>query len=379
MPIVGIDAVARHLSQGKNVPNGELYAWETFWRDHQPWLKDKGYLLRPRYRADWTASWLKIPGKTYLDSEDGLVPKHSYLMDATRAADGMQVMLKRINLDEHPDEIPIALKFSTEPLASNSKNHCAPLLEVLDVPGDGKQVLLVMPFLHRFDQIPFVTVGEAVDFFQQIFEGLQFMHNNQVSHCDCKFNNIMMDGFPLYLDFPHPIEQTLKRDLSATAKYTSRTIKPVRYYFIDFGFSKQYNHDHSPLEEPPWGGDHSVPEFAADKPCNPFPVDVYCLGNVIRTRFMKSDKSSFSLKDLEFMKALVDDMVQEDPQKRPTIDEVVRRFHEIQGRLSMWKLRSRLAKENEPIISGVFRSFAHWTRQVGIIVKRVPPIPRVGS
>lgn len=147
-------------------------------------------------------------------------------------------------------------------------------------------------------------------------QGLQLMHQNHVSHryvisyflkfyyadcyiycSDCKFNNIMMDGFPLYLDHPHPIEQTLKRDLSAAAKYTSRTIKPVRYYFIDFGFSKQYSHDQSPLEEPPWGGDHSAPEFAADKPCNPFPVDVYCLGNVIRTRFMQ-------VRSLVFMAAM---------------------------------------------------------------------------
>jgi hypothetical protein len=30
---------------------------EEFWRDHQRWLQDCGYMLRPRYMPDWKPSW----------------------------------------------------------------------------------------------------------------------------------------------------------------------------------------------------------------------------------------------------------------------------------------------------------------------------------
>lgn len=50
----------------------ELAPTEGFWKDQQPWLESKGYLLRPRYRQGWTPSWLNT-SKTHRDCEDGLV------------------------------------------------------------------------------------------------------------------------------------------------------------------------------------------------------------------------------------------------------------------------------------------------------------------
>lgn len=49
-----------------------LMSYELFWRDHFLWLKDKGYLLRPRYHPDWVASW-KGAKKSYLQCEDGQI------------------------------------------------------------------------------------------------------------------------------------------------------------------------------------------------------------------------------------------------------------------------------------------------------------------
>ena len=46
----------------------ELSAAEVFWRDHQSWLQDCGYMLRPRYMPDWKPSW---PDKAHMmDYED---------------------------------------------------------------------------------------------------------------------------------------------------------------------------------------------------------------------------------------------------------------------------------------------------------------------
>jgi hypothetical protein len=47
------------------------------------------------------------------------------------------------------------------------------------------------------------------------------------------------------------------------------------------------------------------------------------------------------------MGPLVADMVQDDPAERPKMDEVVTRFLETKGKLSAWKLRSRIARQDE--------------------------------
>ena len=45
---------------------------EIFWRDHQPWLEKRGYMLRARYQPGWVASW-KATGRGWWESEDGLL------------------------------------------------------------------------------------------------------------------------------------------------------------------------------------------------------------------------------------------------------------------------------------------------------------------
>ena len=43
---------------------------EEFWRDHQKWLQDCGYMLRPRYLPGWQPSWIGKSGKLILEYED---------------------------------------------------------------------------------------------------------------------------------------------------------------------------------------------------------------------------------------------------------------------------------------------------------------------
>lgn len=35
----------------------QLLPGERYWRDHQPWLESKGYMLRPRYHPEWAPSF----------------------------------------------------------------------------------------------------------------------------------------------------------------------------------------------------------------------------------------------------------------------------------------------------------------------------------
>ena len=75
------------------------------------------------------------------------------------------------------------------------------------------------------------------------------------------------------------------------------------------------------------------------------------------------------------MEPLVTDMVQNDPTKRPTMGEVVTRFSEIRGKLSAWKLRSRIARKFELLPVAAWKSVSHWYRTVGYIFCRKAAIP----
>ena len=59
------------------------------------------------------------------------------------------------------------------------------------------------------------------------------------------------------------------------------------------------------------------------------------------------------MRGVEFMWPLVNDMVQDDPGKRPTMDDVVERFEKIRRSLHWWTLRSRLVYRSDSIFSYV--------------------------
>jgi hypothetical protein len=92
------------------------------------------------------------------------------LMDATRISDGKLVMLKQIRKSLHPFEVEIAQLFSTDSLASNPRNRCVLILEVLQDPEEEDIVIMIMPFLRPYDHPRFETFGEVVECFRQLFE-----------------------------------------------------------------------------------------------------------------------------------------------------------------------------------------------------------------
>ncbi|KAJ7238560.1 kinase-like domain-containing protein [Mycena haematopus] len=201
-----------------------------------------------------------------------------------------------------------------------------------------------MPLLRQWDKPRFDTIGEVIEFFKQIFEGVQFMHKHNIAHRDCSFpGNILMDGAPLYRIPFHPIRQDRKRDCSGKATH--------------FGLSRQYKaEERPPLERTVRGGD-KAPEMVLDA-CDPFPTDVYYLGNSIQRHFLEGWDIAARKLGFEFMRPLVKDMIQTDPSQRPSMDEV---------------LHSRVVKETE--IFGSYYNIPHWLCQISFIVRRVPPIP----
>jgi hypothetical protein len=100
----------------------------------------------------------------------------------------------------------------------------------------------------------------------------------------------MMDATPMYPEMYHPIRTELKSDFSGPASHFSRTERPPRYYIVDFGISSKYTADQLPVQEDIIrGGDKSPPEHQDDgrETADPFPTDVYYVGNMIRTHFIE--------------------------------------------------------------------------------------------
>ncbi|KAF9457848.1 kinase-like domain-containing protein [Collybia nuda] len=353
-----------------------LYSAEIYWRDHYFWFKEHGYLLRPRYHPEWVASW-KGAAKSRLHFEDAQVGMMStVVMSATHLSDGAQVMLKRLTKSS-TNELAIGRLFSSSPHNSHKSNHCVPLHDVLVHP-DEDSVFLVNPLLTDWDEPKLETIGEVVEFFRQLFEGLEYMHNQGVAHNDVKFDNVMVDPRPLYDEPFHPTDPTMSQDYTHYVKRYSRTLRPVKYYYIDFGNALQFNLDDGPPRVPirpgGYGGDRSVPEFKSLTECDPFPVDVYRAGNLIRHAFMVGFGAKHGM---DFMQPLLHDMCQDDPTKRPTMSEVVTRFAELRKGLSTWKLRSRLISKDESTLSRLFRFPVHWTYQLLEFKRRTPPTLRI--
>ncbi|KAL4068187.1 hypothetical protein J3A83DRAFT_4359948 [Scleroderma citrinum] len=277
-------------------------------RQYADFLKDSGYLLRPRYTPGWVPSWKGTKKDGFLLSH---TLQHSAILDATRPSDGTFVTLKVIKQTDHPHS----------KLANFS---------LLNLCG------LILPITG-----------------------------------DCMHLNTMMDASKLYTDAFHPIHPIMKRDFSGFAHFKTRTTQPVKYYFIDFGLSRRYDPSIAqPLEVPIWGGDKEVPEFQnSNRPCDPFPTDIFYIGNMIKKDFVESHHR------FEFMKDLLADMTQEDPSKRPNIDEVVARFETIRKSLTPLKLRSRVVDKQESTVGEAFRTVLHWARQLGYAARRLPAIP----
>ncbi|KAK7691449.1 hypothetical protein QCA50_004848 [Cerrena zonata] len=264
------------------------------------------------------------------------------VIDSTRLSDGIRVMIKSVSRTD--DEIPIARFLSTDNLLQDPTNHCVPILDIFDDPIDPSLAMLVMKYLRPFDNPELRTIGDVTDFIFQTLEGLCFIHNQGVAHRDCASANIMMDAQLLFPQGHHPVRLGYLEDGLHEAPCLSRQERPVKYYFIDFGLSSRFEENQTPLVLGTKGRDKEPPELDDETPYNPFLLDIFILGNVYLKEFAEKYYG------LEFLGPLIDDMLQTEPEDRPTAEIAFRTFQKIQSSLTeptlRWRLRSR--KETAP-------------------------------
>ncbi|KIY63922.1 hypothetical protein CYLTODRAFT_381577 [Cylindrobasidium torrendii FP15055 ss-10] len=327
-----------------------LDADEIFWADLQPWLRSTGYELRRRYRPSWVPSWKQRKTSLFWwEFEDSLKAKHPSVMDAKRTVDGSSVMLKKVRVSDHPMEVELTKYLASE--LKDEKNHSPDLIDVLTVPEDHNMRILVFPLLRRFDDPEFDAVIELIEFLRQIIEGVQFLHHNRIAHRDIGVLNIMMDT-SMYPDGFHPAAPSKTPDFREDAKHIPRNVAHPRYFLIDFGLAVRYEYaELQPRAVPVRGQDKTVPEFAApggmQNAYDPFPTDIYYLGNFIREHFFEGKDDKKAKLGLEFLRPLVEEMCSTDPSKRPDIDAVSEKFSVLAGGIPHSRMKARLKSKDE--------------------------------
>ena len=115
----------------------------------------------------------------------------------------------------------------------------------------------------------------------------------------------MLDPTSLIPGGFHPGRRSMTPDLSKEVKPLRRSDvkEPVRYYFIDFGISSWFRGERidstsgSTAESQPSTSvrrlvtgracqDGTVPELKKEDPYDPFALDIYLIGNLIRNTFV---------------------------------------------------------------------------------------------
>ncbi len=98
----------------------------------------------------------------------------------------------------------------------------------------------------------------------------------------------MMDAPTLYPNSFHPTRKTQNIDGISRAKYISRTkAKSVKYFFIDFGLLRLIRSERDRRIRIKQGARQLPPEIERGEEYDPFPVDMYYLGNVYREHLLE--------------------------------------------------------------------------------------------
>lgn len=146
-----------------------LSTHEVKWRDRQPFLESKGYMLRPRLRPGWTPSWISAgkhgESKYEFFEDSARLPLRPLFVDATRIPDDRLVYIQEVKTGNLESRIALTLSD-----IDDSANHSVPILDTFVDSVDKSISYLVMPFLRLPDDPVFDIVEEVVDFADQVLE-----------------------------------------------------------------------------------------------------------------------------------------------------------------------------------------------------------------
>jgi hypothetical protein len=104
-----------------------------------------------------------------------------------------------------------------------------------------------------------------------------------LSHRDCSLKNVLVDAAHMYPLGFHPVEDLFLDDITTPAPTIPRLEAGVKYYFVDYGISSYFPAgSQRELVLGIAGRDQDVPELSNNVPYDPFKVDIFTVGNVLR-------------------------------------------------------------------------------------------------
>ncbi|KAF5319766.1 hypothetical protein D9611_012869 [Ephemerocybe angulata] len=178
----------------------------------------------------------------------------------------------------------------------------------------------------------------------QLAECLEFLHNHNIAHRDFCYYNVMIDASKLIPGGFHPLDpyctpEGKQHGSPGGLKCRSRwSVRPNDYYVIDFGLSERFEKGMDIRVTGICGQDMSVPEMSLTIPYDPFPVDVYHLGNML----LKHYNAYAPNNGLDRLKDIAQKMTQADPKMRPTVREVAEAVRKASKAISFISRRSRV-------------------------------------
>jgi len=105
-----------------------------------------------------------------------------------------------------------------------------------------------------------------------------------------------------------------------------------QYYYIDYGISVHFPTTTEPkLIVGDDGRDQEVPELSETVPYDPFEVDVFIIGNLLRRYFY----DVFS--NVDFLVPLFTSMVKQNPSERPSAAEALEQWKSIRDTVPLYK------------------------------------------
>ncbi|KAF8509665.1 kinase-like domain-containing protein, partial [Hysterangium stoloniferum] len=244
-----------------------------------------------------------------------------------------RLIIKAISPYQNASEIDIITYLNFPRLRSSPHNHTIPLIEQFRLGG---WHFMVMP-LWNMTFAPYL-VWQVDDYFRrsiQCLEGLDFMHDHGIAHRNICIRNIVynQDG----TQETAPLGCRLQPIISKWK---------VQLAYIDFGISRKFLASSDPTswvvcestEPNPFTAPEVVKAMQGEIEYRALPADVYSLGRV--WQYAINDHSRERTYALEMLQQkapqymdLINAMLHEDPEERPTAKEALLTLKHIRRKL----------------------------------------------
>ncbi|RDB15228.1 Protein kinase US3 [Hypsizygus marmoreus] len=293
--------------------------WWKLWEFLRPFFLERGYIL---YKTSYSYLYMASPLHRIPSAADSFTLygdrsnfiryfEPSPIVFAARDSKNRDVVIKVVAKGrEGNNELRILQLLQSEPLKSHSDKATIQVLEFLHYED---WVFAVMPALDNCDQFPFMTVDEILDFGEQLFSALAFLHVHCIAHLDVAYENTVMNHTGTVHD-----------------EENFRSSFPVRYSLIDFGWS-EYAPQNGPgsgyLRSPLHDRRPTAAPESTSRPFDPYAADVWQASRLLYSAVFEC------IDEIPGLLSLFQDMTRWLPSHRPSMAEALLRLRDIRSEM----------------------------------------------